>query len=359
MAEERASWAPFTEKAFYLAEFRDRTLAIACATDESSAAERMRPVLQELEQNRTRIVLLAGDREVGRALDATVVSVPPGRAIGSVWRALCSSPRVAVVVDPGDPFLAACRTWAVRLRVSKLVFVDALGAVLGGDGCRVSFVHLEELVGLLTAPFGDAGKRTPLLREVEAALRGGVPAVNVCTADELGEELFSYAGSGTLFTLGRYVDVRRLGIDDFDAANDLVARGVAEGYLAARSEEELDLVFANGFGAFVEARHLAGIGALIPHPESGTSEVASLYTLTRFLGEGVGGHLLEAFCRASHERGDVFLFACTTTERVAGLFERYGFRRVAAEDLPAEKWRGYDAERRARLICLRRDPETV
>jgi N-acetylglutamate synthase-like GNAT family acetyltransferase len=278
-----------------------------------------------------------------------------GRAIGSVWRALCSSPRVAVIVEPGPPFLAASRTWAVRLRVSKLVFVDTLGAVIGADGSRVSFVHLDELMGLLSAPAPDSGKRTPLLREVEAALRGGVPAVNVCTADALGEELFSYAGSGTLFTLGRYVEVRRLGIDDFDAANDLVARGVAEGYLAPRSEEELDLVFANGFGAFVESSHLAGIGALIPHPESRTSEVASLYALTRFLGEGIGGQLLDAFFRTSAERGDAFLFACTTTERVAGLFERFGFCRVGPEDLPDEKWRGYDRKRRARLICLRRD----
>jgi GNAT superfamily N-acetyltransferase len=141
------------------------------------------------------------------------------------------------------------------------------------------------------------------LREIDAALRGGVDAVNLCTAAGLDEELFSYAGSGTLFTETRYVDVRPLGIDDFPAASDLFARGVAEGFLALRSEPEVDRVLANGYGAFVERSHLAGIGALVPHPESGTGEIASLYTLTRFLGEGIGGHIVSALCQVARERG--------------------------------------------------------
>jgi amino-acid N-acetyltransferase len=357
MTGEREGWAeqPFTEKAFYLADFRERTLAVACAADAIADPAPVRSVFAELGENRTRILLLTTDGSVARQLDADVVAVAPERAVGSVWRALRSSPRVALLLESGDSFAAACRALAVSLRVSKLIFLDAPGALLRGDGLRLSFVDLAELGALLQAPIGDAGRRAPLLREIEAALRGGVSAVNLCTAAGLDEELFSYAGSGTLFTVGRYVDVRPLGIDDFGAANDLVARGVAEGYLSERSPEELDRVLDNGFGAFVERRHLAGIGALIPHAESGTGEIASLYTLTRFLGEGIGGHLVAALCQAARERGDACVFACTTTERVAGFFERNGFRRVSPEDIPAEKWRNYDPARRPRVLCVRRD----
>ena len=56
-------------------------------------------------------------------------------------------------------------------------------------------------------------------------LEAGLPAVNICSAEGLAEELFTYAGSGTLFTRDRYMSVRRLGIDDFDAAHDLIHRG--------------------------------------------------------------------------------------------------------------------------------------
>jgi N-acetylglutamate synthase-like GNAT family acetyltransferase len=355
MSGETSEIALFSEKAFYLAEFREQTLAIACRGQEVAEGAQLSTVLDELERNRTRVVLLTADARLAERLGAGRVDAPTPRALGPVWRSLRRRPRTALLLESGDGFATACRELSISLGVAKLVFLDALGALARGDGSRVSFVDLAELTGLLADPVGDAAKRAPLLREVEAALRNGVPAVNVCTAEGLDEELFSYAGSGTLFTCDRYVDVRRLGIDDLDAADDLIARGVAEGYLAERDESELDRVFAGGFGAFVEGRHLAGIGALIPHPESRTGEIASLYTLTRFLGEGIGGHLVPALCAAASEQGYGFVFACTTTERVARFFERHGFRRVAPEEIPSEKWRDYDASRRPHVICLRND----
>jgi amino-acid N-acetyltransferase len=346
---------PFTEKAFYLSDFSERTLAIAGDAQALPDPAALRPLFAELERNRTRIVLLTSEPAIARALDAPLIALQSERVLGSVWRALRSSWRVALSVEPGPSFAAACRDLAVSLRVSKLIFLDPLGALLRGDGARLSFVDLAELSTLLADPSGSAARRAPLLREIDAALRAGVAAVNLCTAAGLDEELFSYAGSGTLFTVGRYVDVRPLGIDDFAAANDLVARGVAEGYLAPRSDSDVDRVLANGFGAFVERSHLAGIGALIPHPDSRTAEIASLYTLTRFLGEGIGGNLVAALCEVARERSYGGAFACTTSERVAALFERHAFRRVDARDLPAEKWHGYDSARRASVLCLRRD----
>ena len=153
----------------------------------------------------------------------------------------------------------------------------------------------------------------------------------------------------------RYVEVRRLCIDDYAAADDLIARGVSEGYLAPRSPDQLDRVFANGYGAFVEGRHLGGIGALLPCAEVCGGEIVSLYTLTRFLGEGIGGHLVAAICEAASEQSFEFVFACTTTERVAGFFERNGFRRVGEDEIPEEKWLHYDSTRRPRVRCVRRE----
>jgi amino-acid N-acetyltransferase len=357
MSGQPHEWAaaPFTERDFYLADFRERTLAVSGTPGALAETGALRPVLEDLARNRTRIVLLTPDVASTRALGVPVVLRPGANELGALWRALRSAPAAAVSIEPGDSYPSVCRALAVNLRVAKWIFLDERGGLVGRDGTRLSFVDLAELAGLLDRPSSDAAQRAPLLREIEAGLRGGVAAVNLCTAAGLDEELFSYAGSGTLFTVGRYVDVRPLGIDDFAAAADLVARGVAEGYLAPRGEAELDRVFANGFGAFVEGRHLAGIGALIPHAESRTGEIASLYTLTRFWGEGIGGHLVAALCQVARERGHACVFACTTEERVAGFFERNGFRRVSPEDVPPEKWRDYDPSRRARVICVLRD----
>ena len=83
--------------------------------------------------------------------------------------------------------------------------------------------------------------------------------------------------------------VRRLGLDGYDAANDLIARGVDEGYLAPRSAGEIERVLANGFGGFVEGRPLAGIGALIPPPAARPRRCASLPPPPPVPGGGVGG----------------------------------------------------------------------
>jgi N-acetylglutamate synthase-like GNAT family acetyltransferase len=170
----------------------------------------------------------------------------------------------------------------------------------------------------------------------------------------LADELFTYAGSGTLLTPERYVEVRRLGVDDFDAAADLIARGVDEGYLAPRSDAAVDVALGQAFGAFIEGRYLAGIGALIAYADDGVAEIASLYTLTRFLGEGVGGHLVGFALDRARAGGYAGVFACTTSQRVEDFFLRQGFALASAETLPASKWRGYSPERRAEVRCLKR-----
>jgi N-acetylglutamate synthase-like GNAT family acetyltransferase len=346
---------PFSEKGFYLSEFRGRTLAVAVRSRDLAAPEPLRELLGELAGNATRVLVISGARQTLEKLTgAPVLAAASKRFEGEVWRALARRPQVGIAVEEGAAFGRSCREIALRLGLSKLIWVDPDGGLRKADGTRASFVDLEELRRLLRLRVGDAPPaRAALLREIEMALSAGVAAVNLCTLEGVADELFTYAGSGTLFTRDRYVVVRRLGLDDYDAADDLVARGVAEGYLAPRSPEEIERVLVNGFGAFVEGHHLAGIGALLEHPGSTAAEIASLYTLTRFLGEGIGGHLLRHTLEVARERGFVFVFACTTSERVTKFFEGHGFRRVGPEDVPPQKWRDYDDARRERVCCLR------
>ena len=186
-------------------------------------------------------------------------------------------------------------------------------------------------------------------------VRSGVPAVNLCAFDAVADDLFTFEGSGTFFARDRYLDVHRLALDEFDTAHDLVRRGVAEGYLVEREPSELDRVLANAFGVFVEGRYLAGLGALLPAASATAGEICSLYTLTRFLGEGVGGHLVSFALECAAESGFEYVFACTTSERVEAFFARHGFRTVSPDEIPKEKWDGYPPERRPRVICVRRD----
>jgi N-acetylglutamate synthase-like GNAT family acetyltransferase len=185
---------------------------------------------------------------------------------------------------------------------------------------------------------------------------GGVPAVNVCSGRDIARELLTYAGAGTFFTRDRYAEVRKLTLDDFDPANDLIARGEADGYLVPRDPAARDRVLAHAVGLFIEGRYLAGIGALLPHPQDNAAEIASLYALTRYAGEGVGSQIVRHAIETARRDGLDYLFSCTTSDRVEGFFVRNGFRRVGPEDVPKAKWQSYDRERRDRVRCLRFDP---
>lgn len=349
-------YAPvFSEKGFYLQEFRGRTLAVAVQASDLRTPAPLAAVVGELVSHGARVCVLSTERpHLEALLEGRVLSAATPRLEGAAWRALQAAGSVGLVIGGSSAFAPACRDVALRLGVGKLVWLDRDGGLVGPGGVRLSFVHLEELQHHL-ATEGDKARRLVLLREVERMLVGGIPAVNVCSLEGLADELFTYAGSGTLFTCDRYIRVRRLGIDDYDTAADLIRRGVEEGYLAPRAPDDVDAVLASGFGAFVEGTHLAGIGALLVDEPSRMAEIASLYTLTRFLGEGVGGHLVTHAVESAETLGLGGVYACTTSERVAAFFLRNGFREVTQADVPAAKWRGYDAARRAAVRCFRRE----
>ncbi|MCP5069069.1 MAG: GNAT family N-acetyltransferase [bacterium] len=345
----------FSERAFYQREFRGRTLALAAPRSEDLRHPGVAEALAILEQGGSRVVLVAPDREVlDEHTQRRTWPIGQERLEGVLWRELRTAARVGVQVGAGD-FAAELRGLAAGLRFFKVVRLDPQGGLQTLEEGRHSFVHLEELRAWLAGggPAAAGADRTALWQEIAALLGAGLPAVNVCAAAGLTEELFTYSGAGTLFTSERYVGVRALTIDDYAAAADLVARGMQEGYLAPRSEAEIDRILVSGFGAFVEDHHLAGMGALLHWDDQG--EISALYTLTRFLGEGVGQHLVAHAVERAAALGLRGIFACTTSERVAAFFERQGFSQVPTDRLPEAKWKSYDPARRGKLCCLRRD----
>ena len=78
-------------------------------------------------------------------------------------------------------------------------------------------------------------------------------------------------------------------------------------------------------------------------------EIACLYTLTRFLGEGVGAELVDHVLRRAKRTRLAQVFACTANGAAGRFFTRRGFSRVARGRVPARKWQGYDPRRLQRV----------
>lgn len=389
------------EKDFYLDEFRAHTLCFAVTLAECEQAngfEMLGTVVRDLIANDTRVILLLGvdgmparpciprlRRRLGahvladqaaarfplirgrRSLapsfldDGAARDVEGPRSLEAFWRVLRRVP-LAIALADAATLVETAQRLSVRLRVHKLVIVEPAGGIATPQGAQLSFIDDAMLTAVLRA--GEAEwtgvqERRDTLRSIQAALRGGVRAVNLCKLDGLARELFSYEGSGTLFTLEDYCQIDRLGIDDFEAVERLLERGQREGFLKRRSQDEMARILLNGYGASIGARHLAGVCALEtePYANERAGEIVALYTITRFKGEGVGARLLERVLTDARAAGLSYVFACTVDPRAQAFFERRGFRPVSRTDVPAAKWFGYDQARLGQVKVLRRDLE--
>ncbi len=393
----------FDEQQFYLDEFRGHTVLLSLAARDLTREadyETLASILRPLLLNDTRVIVLvaAGDRarsdtllrRVQRRLgplvfrDETLPLFPQRRhraaafmplspdalaheasasaLFGTMWAVLRRGPLfVGVVAGLGqDAAPAFAGRIAARLRVHKWVLIDAHGGVCGSDGAQLSFMNEAMLATLLRAGeaewAGLAGRRA-VFETVRSALRNGVSSVNLCTLAGTPRELFTYEGSGTLFTLADYCTVERLGIDDFAEVERLIARGQREGLLKPRTADEVATLLVNGYGASIGVHHLAGMCALItaPYAHHRAGELVGLYTITRFKGEGVGARLVARVLDDARAAGVAFVFACTTEVRAGTFFERQGFHPVAPDAVPPTKWHDYDPARRAEVAVYRID----
>ena len=239
---------------------------------------------------------------------------------------------------------------AGKLRAEKLVLTDPAGG--WGDPPR-SFADVADLED-------DPADRLEIAAAVRHALAADVPSINLCRPADLDAELFTFDGAGTLFTRDAYVRVSPLSLDDLPVVEELVHRGVAEGFLRPRDRHEVVRVAFGGLCARVARNgHVVGIGSLETDrylPEH-VGEVACLYTVSRFAGEGAGGQLLEGLVALAMDLGLRAVFACTVSEHAAAFFERHGFAHVPQEHLPSIKWDGYDEARRSDVRSLWLDLE--
>jgi N-acetylglutamate synthase-like GNAT family acetyltransferase len=368
---------PFSEREFYLAEFRRRTIGIAWPASEGLRSSPLLEVVDQLVSNGARVVLLSPHAEVFDHANASIaVEFSDHHFAPQLWRLLRDRGRAGLLLSTGN-FERECQRAALALGLAKVVWIQAAPPLERTNGAgRVSVVdlaHLESLLGDRSGELqsdqseasGEGGSgsslrvlpgREVMLHAIRDMIDQGIPSVNVCTPSQLAEELFTYAGAGMFFTRDRYAEVRPLSIDDYDPASDLIARGEADGYLVPRDAEARDAVLVHALGVFIEGRYLAGIGAVLPHPGENAGEIASLFALTRYVGEGVGAQIVKFAMERARRDGLAYLFSCTTSDRVEAFFLRQGFRRVSPDDVPKAKWEDYDRERRMRVRCMRFDP---
>ena len=376
------------EKDFYLEEFRQRTLVLAveaAALRRLVARRRLAGVVGELVNNQTRVVVVLGGESRDPVEVRDWLQLPPrARARRSALGG--RAPRQdALAWDPAAVDGGMQRVWQVlrgrdlclvvtatlardvagfvasRSRALKLVLLDEAGGLREPDASQaLSYLdgpRLEVLSAAGEAEFQGFGARRADLEAIGRMLDAGVGSVNLCTVSDLAQELFSYEGAGTFFSRDDHLAIGRLSIDDFPEVERLLARGQSEGLLKPRTATEAGELLLDGYGAWIGEHHLAGVGALRRglYREEAAAEIAGLYAITRFKGEGIGKKLVRRMIQDARHDQLAYVFSVTSAERAAGFFVREGFAEVAPESLPAAKWEGYAPERRRRVRAFRQD----
>ncbi len=369
------------EQDFYLKEFRGKSLLLALrAKDITAARDRdvVHGVLGTLVLNETRVILLVETSDstperravaavcahLAQALNRVPAPVPliletdEDHRCLSILETLRTAP-IFIGLWPAQAGVAALQSaqqLANRLTVYKLVILDPQGG-LTASGAPLSFLNSAHLEALRSQ--GRPGEiphpRHLQLETARLALEGGVASVSLCVPANLAKELFTYEGCGTFFTPTDYCQVERLALDDFPETERLIAQGEHEGTLKKRTSVEVSRLLLHGYGARLgKERDLVGLCALLPYAADNAGEVAGLYTLRRFHGEGIGSRLVGTVITEGQARGLTYLFACTNQEGARRLFERFAFRQVTPDAVPAAKWRAYAPERKRAVRVYKR-----
>lgn len=350
------------ERAFFVREFHGITIVVSLPELGEEGLAAVARTVRGFEAGDTRFVLVAPDEPTADRL-RTATGGPPVLVAPTTWHddelarlwVTTTDARVVVLVAPGAGAVArTAGQVAAGLGASKVVLTDPAGG--WGDPPR-SFVDLDLTGDELGEALGARGS-SDLLEAARTALRGGAYSVNLCRAEDLERELFTFDGAGTLLTLGGYVHLTELRVDDLPAVERLVAQGVADGVLKPRSRTEVARTAVTGLGArVVRTGHLAGVVGLetAPYRAERIGEVSALITVSEFSGAGSGGLLVDGLVARAERSGLRALFAVTVSDEAARFFVRRGFREVPQDAVPATKWQGYDADRLARARCFWRD----
>lgn len=357
---------PETERSFFVAEFRGATIVVSLpVAPEEGIAALVRSV-DGFAPGDTRFVAVVPDRAVaGQIVDAAaehgisvaVLSSPVvwhDAALARLWMTTADERFVVVVASAADAVAETAGFVSARLRATKMVLTDPGG---GWGSPPRSFVELSRHQRELGNALRDRGAGG-LLPAAMTALRGGAASVNLCRPEDVEIELFTFDGAGSVLTLGGYIELTDLRVDDLPAVEALVSQGVSEGILKPRSREEVARMAVGGLGARVSRTgHLAGVVGLETdaYGREGLGEISSLITVSEFSGAGSGGLLVDGLAERAREVGLRALFAVTVSDDAAVFFLRRGFREVPREAVPPAKWQGYDPARLAAARCFWKD----
>ncbi len=161
------------------------------------------------------------------------------------------------------------------------------------------------------------------------------------------QELFTHDGIGTMVTEMPLESMRQAEIDDVGALLQLIEPLEAEGILVRRGRERLEMEIEQFYVMEHDGR-VIGCAALYPFAQEKMAEFACLAIHPAYRGGGRGDRLFHYCEEQAKETGFETIF-CLTTRTEHWFLER-GFIEKTVTDLPTEKQKIYNLQRRSKVF---------
>ena len=254
---------------------------------------------------------------------------------------------------------------AIALDADKLIFLMDSSGVHNARGELLREMTAQKAKNLLQHVknnYSDNGekesKEAPNITEDEAyylpaAIRAcdhGVARTHlICrhTDGAILQELFTYDGIGTMVTEMPLESMRQAEIGDVGALLQLIEPLEAEGILVRRGRERLEMEIEQFYVMEHDGR-VIGCAALYPFGQERTAEFACLAIHPAYRGGGRGDRLFHYCEEQAKELGFRTIF-CLTTRTEHWFLER-GFIEKTVTDLPTEKQKIYNLQRRSKVF---------
>ncbi|MDO4936989.1 MAG: amino-acid N-acetyltransferase [Sutterellaceae bacterium] len=242
----------------------------------------------------------------------------------------------------------------VATAIASAIDADKLILMVGVDGIHMNGELLQELTQDQLQKYLD----TKALDDEDTynagfalrALKAGVDRVHVVPWSVDGAlltELFTHKGLGTMIAEEDMDSIRQATADDVGGLIKLLEIYEADGTLVKRPREKIEREIDH-FTVLEHDGVLYGSAALYPYPEAKIGEMAAVAVHPDYHGAGDGDRLLRRIEQRAKEMGLTRIFVLTT--RTAHWFIKRGFEPAHVDDLPMEKQRLYNWNRRSQIF---------
>jgi len=243
----------------------------------------------------------------------------------------------------------AATSIAAALKADKLIVITDVDGIRDRSGDLIEELTVARAETLLAAREVVADTAFNLEYLLRACRQGVARAHILPFAIDGGVlvELFTHDGIGTMITTENLESMREATIDDVGGLLKLLAPLEADGTLVKRPRELIE----REIGLFTLLEHdgvIYGCAALYDFPAAKMGELAGLTVHPQYQNYGDGERLLKRVEARARQAGLARLFVLTT--RTAHWFIKRGFAAAGIDDLPIERQRLYNWQRRSQIL---------